>query len=111
MSHISDCSDKNSSLQDCSVAKTVRIIGSKWTMHIIHYLFDGTRRFGELQRYLGTISPKTLSQRLNELEKDGIINRKIFAEVPLHVEYNLTGKGKSLKSIFDQMEQWGEKLS
>jgi DNA-binding HxlR family transcriptional regulator len=110
MSHISDCTDTNSSLQDCSVAKTVRIIGSKWTMHIIHHLFDGTRRFGELQRYLETISPKTLSQRLTELERDGIIKRKVFAEVPLHVEYTLTEKGRSLKGIFDQMTQWGENI-
>lgn len=109
MSHITDCSDKNSSLKNCAVAKTVRIIGSKWTMHIIHYLFDEKRRFGEIQRYLETISSKTLSQRLTELEKDGIIKRKVFAEVPLHVEYSLTEKGKSLKGIFDQMESWGEK--
>ncbi len=111
MSHIEDCNDKNSSAQNCTVAKTVRIIGSKWSMHIIHYLFDGTRRFGELQRYLQTISPKTLSQRLTELERDGIVKRKVFAEVPLHVEYSLTEKGRSLKGIFDQMESWGETLA
>lgn len=96
---------------DCGVAKTLRIIGSKWTMMILHNLFDGKRRFGELQRSLGTISPKTLSQRLQELEKDGIITRKVFTEIPLHVEYNLTPKGLSLKKLFKDMAEWGEKIS
>jgi DNA-binding HxlR family transcriptional regulator len=92
----------------CGVYKTLKIIGSKWTMMILHNLFDGVKRFGELQRALAPISPKTLSQRLQELEKDGIIKRKVFSEVPLHVEYNLTKKGESLKGIFDQMSEWGE---
>lgn len=96
---------------DCAVAKTLRIIGSKWTMMILHNLFDGKKRFGELQRSLGTISPKTLSQRLQELEKDGIITRKVFTEIPLHVEYNLTEKGLSLKKLFKDMADWGEKIN
>lgn len=111
MSHIDDCSDKNSSIQNCSVAKTILIIGKKWTIHIIHYLFNGPRRFSELLRYLETISPKTLSQRLGELESQEIVTRKVFPEVPLHVEYSLTSKGKTLKGIFDQMENWGENHS
>jgi len=53
------------------------------------------------------ISPKTLSLRLQQLEKDGIIHKKIFAEVPLHVEYSLTDKGKSLRHIISQMREWG----
>lgn len=96
---------------NCAVAKTLKIIGSKWTMLILHNLFDGKKRFGQLQRSLVTISPKTLSQRLQELEKDGIITRKVFTEVPLHVEYNLTGKGLSLKKLFQDMADWGEKIS
>lgn len=96
---------------NCAVAKTLKIIGSKWTMLILHNLFDGKKRFGQLQRSLVTISPKTLSQRLQELEKDGIITRKVFTEVPLHVEYNLTEKGLSLKKLFKDMADWGEKIS
>lgn len=94
---------------DCAVAKTLKIIGSKWTMMILHNLFEDKNRFGELQRSLGTISPKTLSQRLQELEKDGIITRKVFAEIPLHVEYSLTEKGKSLRKIFKGLADWGKK--
>jgi len=93
---------------DCGVTKTLKIIGSKWTMLILHRLLEGTKRFGELQRSLGGISPKTLSLRLQELEKEGIIKKKVFAEIPLHVENTLSKKGESLSDIFQKMAQWGE---
>jgi DNA-binding HxlR family transcriptional regulator len=94
---------------NCAVAKTLKVIGSKWTMLIIHNLFDGNNRFGSLQRALPGISPKTLSQRLQELEQEEIITKKVFAEVPLHVEYTLTEKGKSLSGVFKSLAKWGEK--
>lgn len=94
---------------NCYVAKTLRIIGSKWTMMILHNMFEGKKRFGELQRALVTISPKTLSQRLDELEKARIVKRKVFTEIPLHVEYTLTDKGQSLKKVFNDLADWGEK--
>lgn len=100
----SDCAKHH----DCGVNKTLKIIGSKWTMHLLHNLFDGPKRFGELQRNADGISPKTLTLRLRELEKDRIIIKKVFAEIPLHVEYSLTDKGKSLKEIFTKMEHWGQ---
>lgn len=93
---------------NCGVAKTLKIIGSKWTILILHSLCNGKMRFGELQRELGSISPKTLSQRLKELETEGILQKKVFAEVPLRVEYSLTKKGISLKKIFDTMDKWGQ---
>jgi DNA-binding HxlR family transcriptional regulator len=103
-------SPKNNHL-DCGVARTLKIIGSKWTMLLIHNLFEGKKRFGELQRELDGISPKTLSQRLQELEQENIITKTIFPEVPPHVEYNLTDKGHSLKNIFDAMATWGKEDS
>ncbi len=93
---------------NCYVAKTLKVIGSKWTMMILHNLFEDKKRFGELQRSLGSISPKTLSQRLDELEETGIIEKKIFTEIPLHVEYYLTPKGNSLRKIFRDLESWGK---
>lgn len=102
-----DCS-KQPSHEDCGVARALKIIGSKWTMLILHNLFDGSKRFGQLQKSLGEISPKTLSQRLQELEQEKIISRKVFAEIPLHVEYSLTKKGQSLGKIFEDMAQWGK---
>ncbi len=84
------------------------MIGSKWTILILHELCEGTKRFGELQKSLDGISPKTLSLRLQQMEKNGILKKKVFAEVPPHVEYSLTEKGKSLKHIIDSMDTWGE---
>jgi DNA-binding HxlR family transcriptional regulator len=92
----------------CGVAKTLKIMGSKWTALILHNIFEGKHRFGELQREMSGISPKTLSQRLQELEAEGIISRTVFAEVPLHVEYNLTDRGTSLGEVFAKMMEWGE---
>jgi DNA-binding HxlR family transcriptional regulator len=96
---------------NCGVAKTLKVIGSKWTMLLLHNLFDGKKRFGELERSLEGISPKTLSIRLQELEKEGIISKKVFAEVPLHVEYKLTAKGNSLSEILKKMAEWGKKVN
>lgn len=103
-----DVSDKNH--PNCGVSKTLKVIGSKWSMLILHNLFEGKKRFGELERELSGISPKTLSQRLQELEREGIIRKKMFAEVPLHVEYSLTPKGSSLKDVFKKMAEWGERV-
>jgi len=93
----------------CGVAKTIKIIGSKWTILILHQLFDQPKRFGQIQKALAGISPRTLSLRLQELEEDKLITRKVFAEVPPHVEYSLTKKGHSLNDIICKMRDWGEK--
>ena len=93
----------------CGVTKTIKIIGSKWTILILHQLFSGAKRFGEIQRALDGISPRTLSLRLQELEGDNLISRKVYAEVPPHVEYSLTKKGQSLNDIICKMREWGEK--
>lgn len=95
--------------EDCGVAKTISLIGGKWTILIIRDLLDGKKRFVELEKSLGPISPRTLSIRLQELEKCGIISKKVYAEVPLHVEYKLTKKGRSLNEVIGSMRQWGEK--
>lgn len=91
------------------VMNTIKIIGSKWTVLILRELCESKKRFGELQRALPGISPKTLSHRLTQLANDGIVNKKIFPEVPLHVEYSLTKKGASLKEIIEKMREWGDK--
>lgn len=93
----------------CGVTQTISIIGRKWTLLVLRDLLTGTKRFGQLQRSLEGISPRTLSTRLDELEKQGIVKRKIFREVPLHVEYSLTPRGESLSVLIDEMRNWGEK--
>lgn len=91
------------------VATTMKIVGSKWTAIILYQLIAGTKRFGELQNSIKGISPKILSTRLQELEKQGVITRKVFPQVPLRVEYSLTKRGLSLNEIIMQMYQWGKK--
>lgn len=91
------------------VSTTLKFIGSKWTILILRELCEEKKRFGQLHSALSGISPKTLSLRLKELEQNGIVQKKIFAEVPLHVEYALTKKGMSLKEIITKMKEWGEK--
>lgn len=93
--------------RECPIEKTMNVIGGKWTFIIIRELFYGTKRFGELQRSLQGISPRTLSLRLKELEEEEIIHRTIYSEIPPHVEYSLTEKGQTLRPIFEAMKEWG----
>ena len=93
----------------CPVEKTLSIIGKKWAVLIIRDLLHGKKRFGELLISLTGISPRTLSARLDELVRNGVIKKKIFREIPLHVEYRLTKRGEDLHLILDQMSAWGAK--
>ena len=68
----------------------------------------GAKRFGELKRSIGSVSQKVLTAQLRDMEKNGLVNRKVFPEVPPHVEYSLTELGQSLKPILDAMQSWGE---
>ena len=95
--------------KNCPVERTVNVVGGKWTLLILRDLFEGTRRFGELRASLTGISPKTLTDKLRELEQAGIIKRKIYPEVPPRVEYSLTDIGASLKPVLDAMHKWGTK--
>jgi Predicted transcriptional regulators len=100
--------ERGSSSEKCPIEAAIDIIGSKWTFLIIRdLLMDGTMRFGDLLRSLDGISPKTLSLRLRELEKFGLINRIVYPEVPPKVEYTLTEKGKNLESVFIELKRWG----
>jgi DNA-binding HxlR family transcriptional regulator len=91
------------------IAAAMDIIGNKWTALILRDLFAGPKRFCELEKSVGNINPRTLSQRLDDLEDNGIINRKSFAEVPPRTEYTLTKKGKDLMPVLEQMAIWGTK--
>jgi len=91
----------------CPAESTLGIIGGKWKLLILRELLHGISRFGELRRRLSGVSEKVLAQHLRELETDGIIERKIYAEVPPRVEYSLTSAGKTLKPIIDGLHEWG----
>jgi DNA-binding HxlR family transcriptional regulator len=92
---------------DCPVEYTLDVMGGKWTGLILHHLFTGTKRFGELRALLSGISPKTLTERLRILEQQGIIARKVYPEVPPRVEYSLTDHGRTLDAIIEAMREWG----
>lgn len=93
----------------CPVEKTLTVIGKKYAPLIVRDLLTGKKRFGELLSSLSGISPRTLSARLVELEHDGVIRKKIFPVVPLHVEYSLTKRGEQLHGILEQMRKWSTK--
>lgn len=94
-------------LIECSIEKALGIIGGKWSFLVIKELFDGTRRFGELQRSIPKISPKALTDTLRHLESHGVLTRETFATVPVTVEYTLTEKGHSLNKLLKEMKIWG----
>lgn len=91
------------------IASAMQIIGNKWTALILRDLHSGAKRFGELERSLEGISPRTLSQRLDDLEQHRIVTKQTFAEVPPRVEYSLTKKGQDLVPVLQQMAAWGDK--
>lgn len=95
-------------LETCPVDATVAVVSGKWKPQILRRLFfEGTQRFNALQRALGA-PRQALTVQLRELERDGVIHREVFAEVPPRVEYSLTERGKSLGPVLEQMLRWGE---
>jgi DNA-binding HxlR family transcriptional regulator len=91
------------------IASAMEIIGNKWTALILRDLATGQSRFCNLEKSVGNINPRTLSQRLDDLESHGIITKKSFAEVPPRVEYTLTSKGQDLVPVLEAMATWGDK--
>jgi DNA-binding HxlR family transcriptional regulator len=89
-------------------ATTVGLLRSKWKIAILHELFSGAKRFGELKRSQKGISQKVLASSLKSLEKDGLIVRQVQAQSPLHVEYSLSELGQSLEPVLQIMREWGE---
>lgn len=94
---------------ECPVKLTVDLIGGKWKTLILYYLKCGPQRTGVLQQRIEGVSKKMLTQQLRELERDGIIQRKDYAERPPRVEYALTPHGETLKPILGLMAAWGSR--
>ena len=95
-------------LPACPVETTLTLIGDKWKVSILRDLLPGPKRFGELKKSIGNVSQKVLTAQLRDMEESGLVNRKVYAEVPPRVEYSLTELGQSLKPILDAMWNWGE---
>ena len=97
-------------LPACPVETTLMLIGDKWKVLILRDLLPGTKRFGELKKSIGNVSQKVLTAQLRDMESNGLVNRKVYSEVPPRVEYSLTELGRSLKPILDAMWDWGEEF-
>lgn len=91
----------------CGVAVTLELIGGKWKGVILWHLTRKTLRFSQLKRRVAGVTQKMLTQQLRELEKDGLVHRQVYAEVPPRVEYSLTENGRTLQPLLQQMCDWG----
>lgn len=91
----------------CPVEACLEVIGGKWKGVILFHLLGGTRRFNELQRLMPSVTQRMLTRQLRELEKDQVVTRKVYAEVPPKVEYSLTEFGKTLEPALQMLQGWG----
>lgn len=96
--------------QTCPIEFVLQLLSSKWSVLLLAELLQGSRRTHELLEALPGISTKTLTARLRALEKHGLLKRHVYAEVPPHVEYSLTEKGRSLEPVMMELKQVGERL-
>jgi len=90
----------------CPIAGSINIFDGKWKSEILYYINLGPRRFNELRRLIPEVTQRMLTQQLRELQRDGIINRKQYMEIPPKVVYSMTNLGNSLIPIFNQLEKW-----
>ncbi len=93
----------------CPAEFTLAMIGGRWKIPIIFHLLSGRKRFTELARALNGVTQKMLTQQLREMERNGLVERKVFAQVPPKVEYSLLELGMSLRPVVDAMCRWGER--
>ncbi|MNO34563.1 HTH-type transcriptional activator HxlR [compost metagenome] len=94
---------------ECNIEKTLEVLGGKWAFLVLRELFNGTKRFGELQRSITGVSPRALTSTLRHLEEHGVLERQVFPTVPVTVEYTLTPKGEDLHQILKEMKLWSAK--
>lgn len=101
--------DSNAQTCRLAVSEALQVISGKWAYFVISELCQGTQRFNQLQRSLGSISIKSLTDTLRQLEQHQIVHRQVFPTVPVSVEYSLTEKGREYGAILLEMRKWGEK--
>jgi DNA-binding HxlR family transcriptional regulator len=92
----------------CPAEFTLAMIGGRWKIPLIFHLLGGAKRFSELFRALTGVTQKMLTQQLREMERHGLVQRQVYAQVPPKVVYSLTPLGRSLKPVVDAMCRWGE---
>lgn len=87
------------------------LLGKRWTGLIIRTLLSGQKRFSDIAEAIPNMSARILTERFKELEKEGIVNRKVYPETPVRIEYELTEKGHELQVVMDEIQKWAEKWS
>jgi DNA-binding HxlR family transcriptional regulator len=91
----------------CPVDVALGVVGGKWTIQVLWYLSESVQRFGQLRRSIPGISPKMLTRELRALEEHGLVRRRVYPEMPPHVEYSITRYGRTLDPLLDVMCEWG----
>lgn len=89
--------------------KTIELVGKRWTGAIVQQLMDGPRRFTALRGAVPGLHDRLLSERLKELEAEGMVTRRVYAETPVHIEYALTAKGRALEKVFAELQRWADR--
>jgi DNA-binding HxlR family transcriptional regulator len=101
--------ERYDSQEGCPVERTLELIGGKWKGVLLYHLLDGTKRFNELRRMFPGLTQRVLTAQLRELERDGLVRREVYAQVPPKVEYSLTERGTTLEPLLLLMRDWGER--
>lgn len=112
MAKIKETSTNNQNkifITDCNVTYAVQLVGGRWKLPILLQLQKEKKRFGELKKIISNITERMLTLQLRELEKDGLVSRMVYAEVPPRVEYELTKIGKELMPVCTELHKWGAK--
>jgi DNA-binding HxlR family transcriptional regulator len=89
--------------------KTIELVGKRWTGAIVQLLMDGPQRFTVLRGAVPGLHDRLLSERLKELEAEGLVVRRVYAETPVHIEYALTEKGRALEKVFAELQRWADR--
>ena len=97
-------------LEPCAIERGMRIIGGKWTGSILWHLKDGPVRFNDLSRRVGGASKKMISERLRQLEDQGLVHREVMDTAPVSVQYSVTELGQTALGFLDELRKWTEKL-
>jgi DNA-binding HxlR family transcriptional regulator len=99
---------KHKGYADCPVEAALDVIGGKWKSILLFRIMEQTRRFNELRRLIPGVTQRTLTNQLRDLERDGLIHRKVYAEIPPKVEYSATELGQSLTPVLEALATWSE---
>ena len=100
-------SKSDGALTDCPLTAALNVIGGKWSLIILYWLDEGTKRFNQLRKLMPTISHKVFAATLRDLEREGLITHTVYAEVPPKVEYAISGYGRSVRPLIEAVRKWG----